>query len=266
MDNYFNAMVEIILQNKSMGQIAIKAEFESEGTRMTELLRLKEIASAADMPMVLKIGGCEAIRDLLDAKDLRIANIVAPMVETRYAAFKFVQALKRVFTSGNIRPKTYINIETITGFQNLESIIKEISGHVDGIVMGRVDYVGSLNESRDKTNSERLLKDGLTISKACLDNELEFVIGGGISTDAIPFLKKISEVNLSRFETRKCVFDGLKLDQDNIASGLKNAVLFELLWLKSKQSYNSQITDEDNNRIKMLEKRHIYNTSSCEKF
>ena len=72
MDNYFSEMVELIKVNKSIGQIAIKAEFESEGTRMSELLRLKEIAHAAEIPLVVKIGGCEAIRDLLDCKDLRI--------------------------------------------------------------------------------------------------------------------------------------------------------------------------------------------------
>ena len=263
MDNYFKQMVELIKKNKSIGQIAIKAEFESEGTRMSELLRLKEIASEANIPMVLKIGGCEAIRDLLDSKDLRIDNIVAPMIESQYAAYKFVKALERVFTSECLKPKTYINIETITGFQNLELIIKEISGFIDGIVLGRVDYVGSINESRTQTNSNRLLDDGLFIAKKCLENNLEFVVGGGISTDAIPFLKKIKEVKLNRFETRKCVFDCSNLHQETIPIGLRNAVLFELLWLKSKQTYNSMITEEDNIRIKMLEKRHIYNQSSC---
>jgi len=263
MDNYFNQMVELIKTNKSLGQIAIKAEFESEGTRMSELLRLKEIASAAQIPMVVKIGGCEAIRDLLDCKDLRIENLVAPMIESKYAAYKFVQALERVFSLSKLKPNTYINIETHTGFKNLDSIAKEISGHVNGIVMGRVDYVGSINKKRDMVNSKELLNDALSIANVCLENKLEFVIGGGISVDAIPFLSEVNKVNLSRFETRKCVFEASKLKDIEISTGLKNAVLFELLWLKSKQSYNSMITEEDNVRIKMLEKRHIYNASSC---
>ena len=45
MDNFFNQMVEIIKLNKTIGQIAIKAEFESEGTRMSELLSLKATAN-----------------------------------------------------------------------------------------------------------------------------------------------------------------------------------------------------------------------------
>ena len=78
---------------------------------------------------------------------------------------------------------------------------------------------------------------------------------GGVSIDAIPFLSEVNKVNLHRFETRKCVFHASKLQDGEIPTALKNAVLFELLWLKSKQSYNSMITEEDNTRIKMLEKK-----------
>ena len=68
MDNYFNQMVELIETNKSLGQIAIKAEFESEGTRMSELLRLKEIASAAQIPMVVKIEAAKQLEIYLIAR------------------------------------------------------------------------------------------------------------------------------------------------------------------------------------------------------
>ena len=100
MDN-FTQMVTILKANADIGQIALKAEFESEGTRFAELLRLKEIANGANLPLVVKIGGCEAIRDLLDCKDLRIDNIVAPMIESKYAASKFVHALNRVYKDEN---------------------------------------------------------------------------------------------------------------------------------------------------------------------
>lgn len=263
MDNYFSEMVELIKVNKSIGQIAIKAEFESEGTRMSELLRLKEIAHAAEIPLVVKIGGCEAIRDLLDCKDLRIANIVAPMVESRYAAFKFVQSLERVYTKKEFRPNSYINVETKQSFQNIQEISNEIKGKLTGVVMGRVDYVGSLGITRKNVNSEKVLNDALALSSICKESNLDFVLGGGISIDAIFFLRKVKEINLTRFETRKCVFDSNTLEHQKVKDALRNAVLFELLWLKSKQSYNSLITDEDNFRIQMLEQRHLYNTNSC---
>ena len=255
LENLFDQMVQILKINKDYGQIAVKAEFEAEGTRTEELIRLKEISNAAELPMVVKIGGCEAIRDLLECKEHRIANIVAPMIESEYAAKKFVSALARVFKSECFKPKTYINVETELGFRNLDLVSDSITGNVDGIVFGRVDYVGSLEMSRSDVNSDLLLKDAIEIASKCSEKNLEFVIGGGISVDAIPFLKEIKKTKLQRFETRKCIFDSNIIESPFIRSALKNAVLFELLWLKSKQSHNSIITAEDNIRIKMLEKK-----------
>ena len=44
------------------------------------------------------------------------------------------------------------------------------------------------------------------IANKCKTNNLDFVVGGGVSDISIEPLKKIKESHLSRFETRKIIF------------------------------------------------------------
>ena len=87
-------MIELLLDmKKNYGVIDLKAEFEAEGSRMNELMRLKEVASNAGLSIALKIGGAEAITDIFEAQKIGISAIVAPMIESPYALSKYIMAL-----------------------------------------------------------------------------------------------------------------------------------------------------------------------------
>ena len=119
---------------------------------------------------------------------------------------------------------------------------------------GRVDYSLSKELDRDDINSDIVLNDVMKVSSICKDLNLELVVGGGVSIDALGFLKTVKSNFLSRFETRKIIFSADALEK-NLDRGMLEAVKFELLWLKNKKNYYGSIFKEDDKRIEMLQKR-----------
>jgi len=243
---------------ETSGAVSVKAEFEAEGTRTEELLRLLEIARKADLGIALKIGGCEAIRDLIEAKQFGVDYIIAPMVETAYALQKFIEAKNKVYDQEEQEDVDFlVNIETITGFNNREHIVAQAStkGGIQGLVFGRVDYVGSCGLPRDSVDEPNIVEACKAVGGLCKDLDLDLVVGGGVSINAIGPLSEIRETHLSRFETRKIIFDANSLGTEGLKKGLLNAVHFELLWLLNKREYYNLITKEDDKRIEMLDSR-----------
>ena len=249
-----------ILKNlkASHGALSVKAEFEAEGTRIDELYRLIEIARRADMKIALKIGGCEAIRDLMESKQIGVDYIIGPMVESPYALSKFIEAKNKVYTFEEQEDTEFLfNIETITTFNNLEVMMKIASDKegVDGAVFGRVDFSGSLGLGREGINTQRITDYAIQAAKLTKAAKLDYVVGGAVSIDTLPSLKEINKQYLSRFETRKIIFNADALNSNDIKDGLIEAVHFELLWLLNKREYYKIITEEDDKRIDMLESR-----------
>jgi len=250
-------MVEVLSKCKNYGALSVKAEFEAEGTRMDELLRLVDVARGAKVKLTVKIGGCEAIRDLLEAKQVGVDYIVAPMVETPYALSKFIDAVNLVFDIDERKNTDFLfNLETITAFNNLVDLIRiAVEGKIQGIVFGRVDFSGSLGIGRSGIETDAVTEKIISTATAAKNSNLDLVVGGAISSTALPQLKKINSLYLTRFETRKVVFDGKSLENPKIEDALLSAVHFELLWLKNKKNYYARISAEDDKRIEMLEAR-----------
>lgn len=241
------------------GVVAVKAEFEAEGTRPDEFHRLLELAQRADIKIALKIGGCEAVSDLLATKVYGVDYVIAPMVETAYALTKFIEAKNKTHGSMRERTEFLYNLETETTLRNMDEMLPIAKGGVDGIVFGRVDFTLSRGLPRTAINERQITDAVLQVARVCADNELELVVGGSVSSEAVPALREIQAIRLDRFETRKIIFEGAAVTRDTIDAGIANAVAFELDWLTNKRDYYARIAEEDAARIAMMEKRQAAN-------
>ena len=107
-------MVDILRELKENYHCTgVKAEFEAEGTRMEEAMRLKDVSAHAGLGLNLKIGGCEALKDMFEAFALGVDRIIAPMVETAYALKKYLGAAKLALSNQQETSiELLINVET----------------------------------------------------------------------------------------------------------------------------------------------------------
>jgi len=259
MNSLEHKMVDVLKNLRDNHSVTgIKAEFEAEGTRLEEALRLKEVVMRSGLGLTIKIGGCEAMRDMYECRTIGVDRIVAPMIESAFALKKFLLAAQIVFPEDERKDiKLAANIETITGCKNFDEMLslKEAS-FLDGIIMGRVDLTGSLDMSRDEINCQtvfEITRDLFIKSKAA---HLENAVGGGVSAQSLPFLRNLPDGTLDRFETRKVIFQCPQGLGEKADKGILKAVGFELLWLRNKRDYYKAISLEDDNRLNMLELRY----------
>lgn len=254
MNDCKNQMLEVLkCLRDDYGALAVKAEFEAEGSRTDELIMLNEVVFRADMPMIIKIGGCEAVRDLDQCRILGASGIMAPMIETPFAMSKFVAAGKKVYGDEAANIEWIINTETKTCYENFDAIMEAGKGFINTIAVGRVDLSGSLGLSRKNINDEKMFELTSDFAKRAMANGLRPGFGGGISMEAVPFICRMAPY-AKKFETRKVVFT-MNDNPKHLREGIAKAIEFEMLYLQNKCDFYGRMANEDADRLKMMAKR-----------
>lgn len=237
------------------GVKAVKAEFEAEGSRTDELVKLNEIVFRANLDMFIKIGGCEAVRDIDQCLLLGAKGIMAPMIETPFAMEKFISAACKVYSDEERKDLEFIiNAETKTMHANIDEIYAKGRGFLNTVVIGRVDLSASLGIPRSSINNEQMVEAVRSILIKSKEYGYICGIGGDISNiEAAPFIEKL-EAYIDRIETRKIIFD-LKNVKNRLKEAIALAIEFEYHYLKNKHSFYARMANEDMDRIVKFEQR-----------
>lgn len=242
-----NEMVQILKDLKdSHGITAIKASFETEDIQLFELLRIVELAAAADVGIVVKLGGSEALTDIRMAKMLGASAVLGPMIESKFALEKYLELCGRTFAADE-DVKYLINIETGAGCRRIEDIISAYNvDMLDTVVLGRSDLRSSINA--DDVNAPAVLALAQGLFTKLKQRSIRCLVGGGITAATVPFFEKLDGL-VDGFETLKVVFGDYSRAKHNLADGIQLALEYELKWYQLKQMYYEARFQEDAQKI-----------------
>ena len=246
-----NNLKEILINLKKYGCTGVKISFEDEGALYSEVISMRQLTTSVDLELSLKIGGCEAKRDIIDCIDLNCDSIVGPMIESNFALEKFLKSL----ASYNFSKKKGFNLETIEGYKNLESMKTNLK-KLDFIIFGRVDFIGSLCKDRNFVDDDDIFEMVKNVFTEAKKEDIKCYLGGAISINSKSFIEKlVKEKLLDKFETRYIIFSTENIDFDKYEEMLYYANLFEVEWMKFISNRYQMYANKDRQRISMIEDR-----------
>ena len=241
----------ILTQLKVSGCSGVKISFEDEGASLNEVISMRYLTSVVGIKLTIKIGGCEAKRDIVDCLNISCDSIVAPMIESAFALNKFSDSLKQYNYTG----ERGFNLETINAYNNLEELSKEFSC-IDFVTVGRGDLTSSLNNNRADVNNENMYEMTVNIFKKTKEHGKKCYLGGSMNIESKYFIcKLINHGLLDKFETRYVIFDVEQTIIEDLENIFHLADLFEIKWLQFISESHKILSIKDSSRIKKIEER-----------
>ncbi|MBM3251161.1 MAG: hypothetical protein FJZ11_00065 [Candidatus Omnitrophica bacterium] len=231
----------------------IKAEFEAEGSSFRDLIRLRRMTLDLGIKLFLKIGGVEAVKDIKDSLDIGVDGLIAPMVESKFGAKKFIEAYRKIYK--DTRLHLTLNIETRTAVKQMEEILDYAKDKVDAITIGRTDLSGSYFNKDIYPDSGFMFNLLGAIGKQIKHYNLKATIGGSLTIGSIDLFKQHRQVArfFDKLETRKVILPAAVML--NNPNAIKEALKFEELYILSKKEINDLFIESDIARLTQLARR-----------
>ncbi len=190
----------LLYELKELGLYALKTGTEVEDMNFEEIQFLKEI-SFGIVPLNVKIGGPEARNDIRFLLSIEADCIIAPMIESPYALDNFIKTFRELKAQHKKEAKAGINIETITGYMQLDAILNHPSaGYLSQITAARTDLSNSLGLEPDHQKVIEMCKEIIYHSKR---KGILTSIGGSIHPGIVNLL--IQEIPSNFINTRHMV-------------------------------------------------------------
>lgn len=209
----------------SGGLAALKTGTEVEDMSFEEIRLLRALSDRL-LPLYVKIGGPEARNDIRELSRIGVDGLIAPMIESPYALKNFIGSLRDCLGPACYdRMEKGINLETITGFQNMNEILSSpAAAELDQVTAARSDLSGSMDLPPDHARVLEIC--GLIIAR-CRENELRTSVGGGIHPEIAETL--IDTVAPEHINTRHMVLSCESMRSgEGAARCVERALLFEL--------------------------------------
>lgn len=236
----------------------LKASFEDEGCMLDEMFSLRSLTHRCGLNFSIKVGGCEAKTDVINSALLEADAIVAPMIESSFALQKWSETIS-FFLKKNILNdcRFFINIESRCAYDNVKEILQSChASKLYGVTVGRSDLARSYGMTKKEVDNDEIFHKTKYILEQAKRKRLNTCIGGSISVDSCEFIENLYSLNLlDKIETRNVIVQLNDSNIKNINDGIEGSILFEKIWLKSKEEYHSSFKDIHNSRIKMIESR-----------
>lgn len=236
---------------------ALKASFEDEGINDEDLTDLVLLSGFGDLEVAVKIGGAEANSDIVRCLRRGVVDIVAPLVESSYAASKFVNAARNKAQALGVEDVgLHVNLETKTAVLNAKDIITNHKDSLKGVVVGRSDLSMSMGLRKANVDDDVVMDCVKSVLHTAKRSGLMTTMGGTISVKSVPHIISLRHQGLlDRFETRAVVFDIDTSDAHIISNAITKALAYEQLLLDQRAVYHNARASELDIRVKSIEGR-----------